>query len=109
MIRFENDLTTVAERRLLAVLLREPDSIRHVQKLAPGEFSHALHGELCRAILAVIDAGETMNYANVVKHLHHRMKRVPAGWLSYLLDLGLCYCDPINVGYYAAVMRWGTK
>lgn len=105
MIRFEANSATRSERQLLAALMREPSCAGRVRDVKPYDFSHGIHGELFRAIVEVIAAGETVDVDTVLGRVRARLRRVPDGWRFYLLDVWYSACAPANAGIYAAMMR----
>jgi replicative DNA helicase len=105
MIQFENDMGTRSEQRLLAVLIRDPACFQYVKDVRPQDFAHGLHGELFRAIAAVIEAGEHASVPHVLAALHLRYRRIPDGWASYLALLSYIDGTPANADVYAGLMR----
>lgn len=104
MIRFENDLGTRSEQRLLAALMRQPSCIRYVRHVTPRDFAHGIHGEVFRAIRALIESGDKVCIANVLARINARVCPIPMGWPTYVVTLSCSEGTPANADIYAAFM-----
>ncbi|SAL05987.1 hypothetical protein AWB78_07811 [Caballeronia calidae] len=101
-MKFEDDIRTRAEQRVLACLLRKNIALCHCSWLMPHYFSHDQHGMIFAAIRSLIAQGRVADMETVFWYLDETYPRfhVSGDYLAFLaedLDVTVVHC-----GYYAA-------
>ncbi|OYD64826.1 UNVERIFIED_ORG: DnaB helicase-like protein [Burkholderia sp. CF145] len=103
-MNFENDLRTRAEKLVLSALLQDNGSVRHIAQLKPAHFSHDTHGQIFRAILALIAQDEPADQCSVFSWMDRCRQLRRVGLFGYLCDLAKLPAIPANIGYYACAL-----
>lgn len=104
-MNFENDIRSRAEQLVLASLLSDNGSARHLTGLRPEHFSHDTHGQIFRTMVELLAKAERVTPESVASTMQGQRKLRNAGLYAYLNALTRLPARPANSGYYAATMR----